>query len=99
MSVAWFERAGFEVDLHDDIDAFAHRERGLTIHLAKTVDEETAGGGAVYLRCQDRGSGGRGMGPSTRIIVSGPRDEDYGNREGSASDAEGNVIRFGGPIR
>ena len=29
----------------------------------------------------------------------GPRDEDYGKREGSVTDPDGNVIRFGSPIR
>ena len=36
-SVAWFERAGFEVSFHDDTYAFAHRDRDLTIHLAQAV--------------------------------------------------------------
>ena len=33
------------------------------------------------------------------IEVDGPRDEDYGKREGSIADPDGNVIRFGSPIR
>jgi uncharacterized glyoxalase superfamily protein PhnB len=33
------------------------------------------------------------------IDVVGPRDQDYGKREGSVTDPDGNVIRFGGPIR
>jgi uncharacterized glyoxalase superfamily protein PhnB len=33
------------------------------------------------------------------IEVVGPRDEDYGKREGSITDPDGNVIRFGSPIR
>jgi uncharacterized glyoxalase superfamily protein PhnB len=33
------------------------------------------------------------------IDVVGPRDEDYGKREGLVSDPDGNVIRFGSPIR
>jgi uncharacterized glyoxalase superfamily protein PhnB len=97
-SVAWFERAGFDVSFHDDTYAFAHRERDLTIHLAKTVDEEAAGGGAVYLHCLDADRVAEEW-CRAGIIVSGPRDEDYGKREGSASDPDGNVIRFGGPIR
>jgi hypothetical protein len=31
--------------------------------------------------------------------VDGPRDEDYGKREGSVADPDGNVIRFGSPLR
>ena len=42
-SVAWFERAGFEVSIHDDFYAFAHRDRDLTIHLARTQVGEPAG--------------------------------------------------------
>jgi hypothetical protein len=30
--------------------------------------------------------------------VDGPRDQDYGKREGSITDPDGNVIRFGSPI-
>jgi uncharacterized glyoxalase superfamily protein PhnB len=33
------------------------------------------------------------------IEVDGPRDEDYGKREGSITDPDGNVIRFGSAIR
>jgi len=33
------------------------------------------------------------------IEVDGPRDEDYGKREGSITDPDGNVIRFGSPLR
>jgi uncharacterized glyoxalase superfamily protein PhnB len=35
----------------------------------------------------------------TGIDVDGPEDEDYGKREGSVTDPDGNVIRFGSPIR
>jgi uncharacterized glyoxalase superfamily protein PhnB len=33
------------------------------------------------------------------IEVEGPRDEDYGKREGSVRDPDGNLIRFGSTIR
>src|SRR5580658_8569571 len=52
-SAAWFERAGFEVSFHDDSYAFAHRDLHLTIHLAKAQGDEVAGGGALYIHCQD----------------------------------------------
>ena len=31
--------------------------------------------------------------------MNGPRDEDHGKREGFVTDPDGNVIRFGSPIR
>jgi hypothetical protein len=97
-SVACFQRAGFGLSLHDDTYAFAHRDRDLTIHLAQAAGDELPGHGVLYVHCQDadrvteewRRAG---------IDVDGPRDEDHGKREGSVTDPDGNVIRFGSPIR
>jgi uncharacterized glyoxalase superfamily protein PhnB len=97
-SVAWFERAGFEVSLHDDTYAFAHRERDLTIHLAQAMDDDIAGNGALYLHCQDADRVADEW-RQAGIEVEGPRDEPYGKREGAITDPDGNVIRFGGPVR
>jgi hypothetical protein len=97
-SVAWFERAGFEVSFHDDTYAFAHRERDLTIHLAQGTEDEAIGHSAVYLHCQDADRVAEEW-AQAGIVVTGPRDEDYGKREGSANDPDGNLIRFGSPIR
>ena len=98
VSAAWFMRAGFEVSSHDASYAFAHRDRDLTIHLAQVTGEEVPGQGSLYLNCQDADrvtAEWREAG----IEVDGPRDEDYGKREGTISDPDGNVIRFGSPIR
>ena len=51
-SVAWYEKAGFEVSLHDDTYAFAYRSRDLTIHLAHTPEGELAVYAALYIHCQ-----------------------------------------------
>ena len=97
-SVAWFERAGFEVSFHDDTYAFAHRDRDLTIHLAQAGEDELPGHGALYIHCQDADRVAEEW-RQAGIEVDGPRDEDYGKREGSITDPDGNVIRFGSPIR
>ncbi len=97
-SAAWFERAGFEVSFHDDSYAFAHRDRDLTVHLVRAAEAEHSGHGALYIHCQDAdrvADEWRRVG----ISVDGPRDQTYGKREGSIADPDGNVIRFGGPIR
>jgi hypothetical protein len=97
-SAAWFERAGFDLSFHDDTYAFAHRDPHLTIHLAQAEGDERPGCGAVYIHCQDAdrvAEEWRGAG----MDVDGPRNEDYGKREGSIIDPDGNVIRFGSPIR
>jgi glyoxalase/bleomycin resistance protein/dioxygenase superfamily protein len=97
-SVAWFERAGFEVSLHDDTYALARRERDLTVHLAQAAPGQFPGHGVLYIHCQDAyrvAEDWRRAG----IEVDGPRDQDHGKREGSITDPDGNVIRFGSPIR
>jgi hypothetical protein len=97
-SVRWFERAGFSTSFHDDTYAFAHRDRDLTIHLAQATGDELAGGGVLYLHCQEA----ERLADEWRragIDVNGPQDEEYGKREGSITDPDGNVIRFGSPIR
>ena len=97
-SVAWFERAGFEVSFHDDTYAFAHRDRDLTIHLAQVEGDDQPGRGSLYIHCQDADVVTKEW-RQAGIDVDGPRNEDYGKREGSITDPDGNVIRFGSPIR
>ena len=97
-SVAWFEKAGFEVSLHDDTYAFAHRNRDLTIHLAHTLEGELPGHAALYIHCQDADRVAEDW-RQAGIRVEGPKDEDYGKREGSVTDPDGNLIRFGSPSR
>ena len=97
-SVAWFTQAGFDTSFHDDSYAFAHRDLHLTIHLTPAEGDEVPGQGALYLHCQDADRVADEW-RQAGIEVDGPRDEDYGKREGSVTDPDGNVIRFGGPIR
>jgi Glyoxalase/Bleomycin resistance protein/Dioxygenase superfamily len=97
-SADWFERAGFDVSFHDDTYAFARRELNLTIHLARALENDLPGHGALYLHCQDADRVAQEW-RKAGIEVDGPRNEDYGKREGSIADPDGNVIRFGGPVR
>ena len=96
-SVAWFERLGFEVTFHDDTYAFAHRDRDLTVHLARAAGDQLPGHGALYIHCHDADRVAEEW-RQAGMEVDGPRNEDYGKREGSVIDPDGNVIRFGGPI-
>ena len=97
-SVAWYERAGFEMSFHDDNYAFAHRDRDLTIHLAQAGEDERPGHGTLSIHCQEADRVAEEW-TQAGIDVEGPRHEEYGKREGSISDPGGNVIRFGSPIR
>jgi uncharacterized glyoxalase superfamily protein PhnB len=97
-ALEWYQRAGFEVSSHDDTYAFAHRELGLTIHLVQAGEDEHPGCGGLYLHCQDADQVAEEWRRSG-VEVDGPRNEDYGKREGSVADPDGNVLRFGSPIR
>ncbi len=97
-STTWFERAGFDVSRHDDTYAFAHRDRDLTIHLARVEEGESPGHGVLYMHCQDAGRVAEEL-RQAGIEVDGPRNEEYGKCEGSVVDPDGNVLRFGSPIR
>ena len=76
-----------------------HRDRDLTTTHAPEGDE-VAGAGVLYIGCPDThadqvADDWRKAG----LEVTGPKDEDYGKREGSHTDPDGNLIRFGSPIR
>src|SRR5436305_7735621 len=87
-------KLGFTTSDHDDTYAFAHRD-DLTIHLAQADGRPIAG--HVYLHVTDA----EAIAAAWRLAgltVEGPQDYDYGKREGSHVDTDGNVIRFGSPI-
>jgi hypothetical protein len=89
-----YTKLGFSTSTHDETYAFAHRD-DLTIHLTKPDGPPTAG--HLYLHVTDAGA----LADDWRkagVAVVGPQDFDYGKREGSHTDPDGNVIRFGSPI-
>jgi catechol 2,3-dioxygenase-like lactoylglutathione lyase family enzyme len=95
-----YAKMGFEINFHDETYAFAHRDRDLTIHLTlPEVDEvAVAGAGVLYIHCHDAAQVAEEW-RKAGLEVTGPKDEDYGKREGSHVDPDGNLIRFGSPIR
>jgi catechol 2,3-dioxygenase-like lactoylglutathione lyase family enzyme len=97
-SLAWYERAGFDTSSHDETYAFVHRERDLAIHLDQVADHDTPGCGLLYLHCQDADRVAEEW-RAAAIVVEGPQNEGYGKREGAVADPDGNVLRFGSPIR
>jgi catechol 2,3-dioxygenase-like lactoylglutathione lyase family enzyme len=97
-AVAHYEVLGFTCSYHDDGYAFAHRD-DLTLHLAGPgVGPETVGAGALYMHVDDAeelADEWRRVG----VEFIEPEDFDYGKREGSIRDPDGNLIRFGSPLR
>jgi len=91
-------KMGFEISFHDGTYAFAHRDRDLTIHLTKREGDIQPGGGSLYIHCEDADQVADEW-RKAGLEVIGPKDEDYGKREGSHADPDGTHIRFGSPLR
>jgi hypothetical protein len=97
-SLDHYERLGFDTSRHDDSYAFASWGEDLTIHLEREEEPARPTIGAIYLHVDDADE----LADRWRMAgmaVDGPEDQDYGKREGSHTDPDGNIIRFGGPIR
>ena len=93
-----YAKMGFDISHHDDTYAFAHRDRDLTVHLTLAEGDEKPGTGVLYIHTEDAdqlASEWRKAG----LAVVGPEDQDYGKREGSTVDPDGNLMRFGSPPR
>jgi predicted enzyme related to lactoylglutathione lyase len=90
-----YQRLGFSTDSHDETYAFAHRDN-LTVHLTESDGAPAAS--ALYLHVDDADR----LAEEWRragVAVVGPQDFDYGKREGSHTDPDGNLLRFGSPLR
>ena len=74
-----------------------HRNRGVVIGLAQSEKGEVPGHGSLFICCSDADLVAEEW-RQAEIEVNGPRNEDYGKREGSITDPDGNLIRFGSPI-
>jgi predicted enzyme related to lactoylglutathione lyase len=88
-----YAKMGFEISFHDETYAFAHRERDLTIHLARRENDDLERAGSLYIHCDDANE----LADEWRkagLDVTGPKDEEYGKREGSHTDPDGNLIRL-----
>lgn len=92
-----YAKLGFEVSQHDDTYAFAGREDRVTIHLTRD-DGDGFGPSAVYLHVDDAEAVAREW-RLAGLDVEGPENQDYGKAEGTHTDPDGNLIRFGSPIR
>jgi catechol 2,3-dioxygenase-like lactoylglutathione lyase family enzyme len=97
-AVAHYERLGFSTSHHDEGYAFAHRNQ-LTIHLVgPAVDPRRVGHGSIYLHVDDADALAEEWRRAGVEFVK-PQDVERGKREGSHLDPDGNLIRFGSPLR
>lgn len=91
-----YELLGFTISYHDKGYAFAHRD-DLTIHLAG-ADGNHAGAGSIYMHVDDADRLADDWRKAGVQLVE-PEDFDHGKREGSHTDPDGNLIRFGSSLR
>ena len=96
-SIDHYQRLGFETSLHDETYGFAEWDGQLTIHLTQNDDPAAPTVGGLYLHVDDAAQ----LADQWRkagVEVDGPEDQDYGKREGSHSDPDGSLIRFGSAL-
>jgi uncharacterized glyoxalase superfamily protein PhnB len=102
-AVEHYQRLGFRTENHDETYAFAHFGN-LTVHLTQDGGEGWPGyhperhmTSVLYIHVENAdklAADWRAAG----VSIDGPRNEDYGKREGQHVDPDGNLIRFGSPI-
>jgi catechol 2,3-dioxygenase-like lactoylglutathione lyase family enzyme len=101
-ALARYERLGFEVSIYDGGDFYGFVRRGeVSFHLSKVEDvnpKTTLVSVYVYVSDADAlhaewsGTGVEGQ-------FHEPTDTDYGLREGAYVDPDGNLLRYGSPMR
>jgi hypothetical protein len=94
-----YHALGFKVQRYDDEYGFASRD-SINLHVSVNADHDPAlTAGCAYVYVDDADAlhalwsvvpGGRGP---------APKDTDYGLREGGHIDPDGNLLRYGSPIR
>jgi ketosteroid isomerase-like protein/catechol 2,3-dioxygenase-like lactoylglutathione lyase family enzyme len=94
-SLEHYRRLGFTTSEHDETYAFVHRD-DMTIHITHD-DEGTSTGSTLYIHVDDAAQLAADW-RAAGVVVVGPEDHDYGKREGSHTDPDGNLLRFGSPL-
>jgi hypothetical protein len=98
VSRAHYERMGFTTRVYGrGLYGFAVRD-GIEIHLGVVANPETHGHASAYLFVDDADSLAE-MWRSAGVEVHRPEDTEWGQHEGAVVDPDGNVIRFGSPMR
>ncbi len=96
-SLAHYERMGFQTRSYVG-GGYGFATRGeIEIHLGLVPDQDRRRGDA-YLFVEDSDALAREW-QSSGIDVHLPEDTEWGQHEGAVVDPDGNVIRFGSPIR
>ncbi|WP_139983449.1 DUF2834 domain-containing protein [Nocardioides litoris] len=101
---AWVEHyaaLGFEVSRHDDGDDYAFARLGpVELHVSHRDDHDPATtAGCAYLHVDDADALHRTWSQGVGGRDAEPVDTGYGLREGAHVDPDGNLLRYGSPLR
>ena len=94
-----YRTLGFAVRAYADGYGYGFASRnGVRLHL--TINErQPNGGGALYLEVDDADAVYSAWSqPGVKGVTTAPVDTDWGMHEGSHTDPDGNLIRFGSPM-
>jgi len=95
-----YRTLGFSVRAYGDGYGYGFAERnGVGLHITIN-DGQPHAGGAAYLEVDDAAALYSAWSqPGVKGLTVAPADTDWGMHEGSHTDPDGNVIRFGSPMR
>ncbi|OHV60576.1 hypothetical protein BCD48_05425 [Pseudofrankia sp. BMG5.36] len=97
-TLAHYQRLGFTTRRYEGGGyGYATRD-GVEIHLGVVTDHHPEFRGSAYLFVDDADDLAAEW-RSAGVEIHSPEDTDWGQREGAVIDPEGNVLRFGSPIR
>jgi catechol 2,3-dioxygenase-like lactoylglutathione lyase family enzyme len=101
-ALARYERLGFEVSIYSGGDFYGFVRRGeVSFHLSKVEDvnpKTTLVSVFVYVSDADA-LHAEWSGTGVEGHFHEPTDTDYGLREGAYVDPDGNLLRYGSPMR
>ena len=97
-SLAYYERLGFATrEYHRGGYGYATRD-GIEIHLGLPSLRDPGARASAYLWVDDADElAGEWLSVGANVNV--PEDTEWGQHEGALVDPDGNVIRFGSPVR
>ena len=96
-ALAHYERLGFATRRYEGGGyGFATRD-GIELHLGVVADDDHHSGSA-YIWVDDADELAA-VWSDAGVHVHPPQDTDWGQHEGAVVDPDGNVIRFGSPVR
>jgi predicted enzyme related to lactoylglutathione lyase len=98
VALAHYERLGFTTRRYEGAEYGYAVADSVEVHLGAVANFDEHGHAAAYLFVDDADAVAATW-EAAGVEVHRPVDTEWGQREGAVVDPDGNVIRFGSPIR